>query len=103
MRILGHDQTPPPPLYAFVCISVDPPPPIDAYIINGRPPCFYVLKIKLDCSILKIIQGINILGLFILYDHVVIMHFVYFIMNHWPLAGLSPILCLLTIDTKVHN
>ena len=27
MRIFGHVQTPPPPLYAFVCISVDPPPP----------------------------------------------------------------------------
>ena len=26
MRISGHVQTPPPPLYAFVCISVDPPP-----------------------------------------------------------------------------
>ena len=33
----GHVQTPPPPLYAFVCISVDPPLPLDAYICNGRP------------------------------------------------------------------
>ena len=30
-------RPPPPPLYTFVCISVDPPPPLDAYIINGRP------------------------------------------------------------------
>ena len=27
MRTFGHAQTPPPPLYAFVCISVDPPIP----------------------------------------------------------------------------
>ena len=27
MRIFGHVQTPPPPLYAFVCIRVDPPHP----------------------------------------------------------------------------
>ena len=27
-----------PPLYAFVYISVTPPPPLDAYVINGRPP-----------------------------------------------------------------
>ena len=27
MRIFGHVQTPPPPLYAFECISVDPPTP----------------------------------------------------------------------------
>ena len=37
MRTFGHVQTPPPPLYAFVCISVDPPTPLDAYVINGRP------------------------------------------------------------------
>ena len=27
MHISGHIQTPPPPLYAFVCIRVDPPTP----------------------------------------------------------------------------
>ena len=27
MRIFGYVQTPPPPLYAFVCISADPPTP----------------------------------------------------------------------------
>ena len=27
MRIFCQVQSPPPPLYAFVCISVDPPPP----------------------------------------------------------------------------
>ena len=27
MRIFGHVQTPPPPLYAFVYIGVDPPTP----------------------------------------------------------------------------
>ena len=38
-------RPPPPPLYAFVCISVNPPtPPLGAYVINGRPP---VAKIKL--------------------------------------------------------
>ena len=39
MRIFGHVQTPPPPLYAFVCINVNPPThPLGAYVINGRPP-----------------------------------------------------------------
>ena len=33
MRIFGHVQTASPPLYAFVCISVD----IDVYVIIGRP------------------------------------------------------------------
>ena len=37
MRIFGHVQNPPPPLYAFVCISVDPPTSLGAYVINGRP------------------------------------------------------------------
>ena len=41
MRTFGHVQTPPPPLYAFVCISVDPPTPLDAYVINGRPHIYY--------------------------------------------------------------
>ena len=41
MRILVMIRPPPTPLYAFVCIVVDPPlsthPPLDAYVINGRP------------------------------------------------------------------
>ena len=37
MRIFGHVQTPLPPLYAFVYITVDTPPPLDAYVINGSP------------------------------------------------------------------
>ena len=37
MRIFGPIQTLPFPLYTFICISVDPPPPLDVYVINGRP------------------------------------------------------------------
>ena len=38
MRIFGHVQTPLPPCTHVYALVLTPPPPLDAYVINGRPP-----------------------------------------------------------------
>ena len=41
MRIFGHVQTPLPPCTHLYATVLTPPPPLGAYVINGRPPTLY--------------------------------------------------------------
>ena len=43
MRIFGHVHTPLPPCTQLYASVLTPPPPLDAYVINGRPLAYKVV------------------------------------------------------------